>query len=520
MKVSVIDLGFSSVKLVNYYVDYNNAYKAYQQEGAKVRLGQDLVQTGVLAQESMKRTIDTLRLFRDIVDLQSIKHVVPIATSAVREAGNRTEFLEQVLHETGFRFTVLSGKEEAVYSYLGTLQSTCFPTALFFDIGGGSLELVYSENFKIENFMSLPLGGLRLSQTFSDSDGVFSKKNYSKMEEHVYDLLPDRKGLDISFDAALVGVGGTLRAIARYDQETLAYPIDKIHNYRIYIERIRLINRMFRKMTSSEIANIDAVGTNRADTITAGSCVIKQLLEKLEFENVAVSTQGLREGVLSAYLSSSKKYLSLQQIDQKHFEDHIKECCKPEIIPEYMYLLVKPLLSSGLLKKREYEILTYALKEVAISPSLTNLNNLFYVILDEDKPGLSHEEQLVLALSIIYVKKSKTAAWLFTKYRSIMQPQDKKSIQKIAALLSISEILEKVKMKVRFIKGRQREILLTLMPSKNILPIKLIENALKILQEAFGIIVSYSILSSSMDVGLKAEIVPVARHKRITSQIF
>jgi hypothetical protein len=177
-------------------------------------------------------------------------------------------------------------------------------------------------------------------------------------------------------------------------------------------------------------------------------------------------------------------------------------------------------LSSGLLKKREYEILTYALKEVAISPSLTNLNNLFYVILDEDKPGLSHEEQLVLALSIIYVKKSKTAAWLFTKYRSIMQPQDKKSIQKIAALLSISEILEKVKMKVRFIKGHQREILLTLMPSKNILPIKLIENALKILQEAFGIIVSYSILSSSMDVGLKAEIVPVARHKRITSQIF
>jgi exopolyphosphatase/guanosine-5'-triphosphate,3'-diphosphate pyrophosphatase len=158
MKVSVIDLGFSSVKLVNYYVDYNNAYKAYQQEGAKVRLGQDLVQTGVLAQESMKRTIDTLRLFRDIVDLQSIKHVVPIATSAVREAGNRTEFLEQVLHETGFRFTVLSGKEEAVYSYLGTLQSTCFPTALFFDIGGGSLELVYSENFKIKNFMSLPLG--------------------------------------------------------------------------------------------------------------------------------------------------------------------------------------------------------------------------------------------------------------------------------------------------------------------------------------------------------------------------
>jgi exopolyphosphatase/guanosine-5'-triphosphate,3'-diphosphate pyrophosphatase len=271
-------------------------------------------------------------------------------------------------------------------------------------------------------------------------------------------------------------------------------------------------------MSSSEIAKIDAVGTNRADTITAGSCVIKQLLKKLEFDNVAVSTQGLREGALSAYLSSSKKYLSLQQIDQKHFEDYIKESCRPRIIPEYIFLLVKPLLSSGLLKRREYEILASALKKAAILPSLTNLNNLFYVILDEDIPGLSHEDQLVLALSIIHVKKSKSAAWLFTKYRSIMQPQDKKSIQKIAALLSISEILEKVRMKVRIIKGHQRAILLTLMPSKNALPIKLIENALKMLQEAFGLIVSYSIF---LDDALKAEIVPATRYKKeMTTSLF
>ena len=519
----MIDLGFNSTKLVNYYVDHNSSYKAYHQEGAKVRLGQDLAQTGVLAQEPMKRTIDILRLFRDIVDFQSIKHVVPVATSAVREATNGTEFLEQVFQETGFRFKVLSGKEEALYSYLGALRSTCIPTALFFDLGGGSLELVYTENFKIKNFMSLPLGGLRLSQAFRDSDGAFSKKNYSKMEERVFEALPDRKGLDISLDVALVGVGGTLRAIARYDQETSMYPLDKIHNYKIDIERISLINRMFRKMTSSEIAKIDAVSTNRAETITAGSCVIKQLMEKLEFESVAVSAQGLREGVLSAYLqSSSKKYLALQQIDQLYFEDHIKECCKPEIIPEYTYLLVKPLLSSGLLKKREYEILTHALKQVTTLPALTNPNNLFYVILDEDKAGLSHREQLVLALSIIYAKKSKAAAWLFTRYRSIMQPQNKKSVQKIAALLSISEILEKAKMKVRFVKCNQREILLTLVPSKNIPAIKLIEDALKMLQEAFGIIVSCSTFSTPRSIVPKPEVIRVTALKKNmqTSQIF
>jgi exopolyphosphatase/guanosine-5'-triphosphate,3'-diphosphate pyrophosphatase len=123
-------------------------------------------------------------------------------------------------------------------------------------------------------------------------------------------------------------------------------------------------------VTSSKIAKIDAVGTNREETITAGSCVIKLLIEKLEFESVAVSAKGLREGVLSAYLqSSSKKNLALQQSDQKLFDDHIKECCKPEIISEYTYLLVKPLLSSGLLKKREYEILTHAQAGYNVAPA-------------------------------------------------------------------------------------------------------------------------------------------------------
>jgi hypothetical protein len=73
-------------------------------------------------------------------------------------------------------------------------------------------------------------------------------------------------------------------------------------------------------------------------------------------------------------------------------------------------------------------------------------------------------------------------------------------------------------MKVRIIKRHQREILLTLMPSKNALPIKLIENALKMLQEAFGLIVSYSIF---LDHALKAEIVPAARYKKeMTTSLF
>jgi exopolyphosphatase / guanosine-5'-triphosphate,3'-diphosphate pyrophosphatase len=497
MRVSVIDLGFNSVKLVNYFVNHDGTYKAYQREGAKVRLGQGLGKTRVLAQDSIQRTMYALRLFREIINLQSIEHVLPVATSAVREAKNRDEFLKQVFQETQFRFRVLSDKEEALYSYLGALQSTCLPTALFFDLGGGSLELVYAENCKVKNFISLPLGGLRLSQIYGDSDGTLSKKNYSSMEAYLSEILPKRKGLGINLDATLVGVGGTLRAIARYDQERYKYPLNKIHNYRIDLDNISLISKLFLKMTPTEIAKIDAVGANRADTITAGSCVIKQLMHKLEFDNVVVSAQGLREGVLSAYLvSSSKTPLSMYEVDQKNVEDYVKERCKPELIPGFAYQLVKPMLSSGLLKNKEYAILASALKQIVILPPVFNLNTLFYLILDEDKAGLSHGEQLVLALSIIHMKKSKAATWFFRQYRSIMHPQNKKSIQKIAALLSLVEILERAKIRVKPIKVNHKEILLTMIPSKNTLPVKLIETAMKAIQEAFGIKVKYSVFAT------------------------
>jgi exopolyphosphatase / guanosine-5'-triphosphate,3'-diphosphate pyrophosphatase len=106
------------------------------------------------------------------------------------------------------------------------------------------------------------------------------------MEEHVNNVLPERKELDISLNAALVGVGGTLRAIARYNQETLCYPLDKIHSFWIDFENVSLISRILRKMKLSEISMVDSIGNNRADTITAGSHVVKQLMEKLEFDGV------------------------------------------------------------------------------------------------------------------------------------------------------------------------------------------------------------------------------------------
>jgi len=501
----VIDLGFNSVKLVNYYVnDNNNSFKAYEQRGVKAKLGEGLYETGELCGESIERTINALKLFRDIISFQSIKCVLPVATSAVREAKNKEDFLKQVYKRTGFQFKVLTGKEEALCSYAGALNSTCVPTSLFFDLGGGSLEIVYTENFVIKKLISLPIGALRLSQIYGqkrvygdgDSDGLpsFSKKNYDELNRYVFDAIPDKKELDMSPDTRLVGVGGTLRAIASYDQEIQNYLLQKIHNYQMKYDSVDSISKSLYKMTPYEIARIDAIGGNRAETITAGSSIIKNLMLKLGFDNVVVSAQGLREGILFTFLEFLK-VRSGADISQHKIQSSVKFNCKRELAPEHARSFIGTLFSLGLIKEREHEILAHAIKQMSEIPYTTNLHNIFYMIIDEDNRFLTHREQLVLAIAIIHTKKEEAADRLFSRYRSMMQSQNRKSIKKISACIIISNILERIKAKARLRIHNDNKLMLKILLEKNRIefPRILVENALKIFETAFEIPLDYSI---------------------------
>src|SRR5215831_3966455 len=307
MKVSVIDLGFNSAKLVNYYVNRNNSYKAYDQKKIDVRLGSGLSnQKGLLRREAIRRTIDGLKLFKSIIDFHTIGHIIPVATSAVRDAYNKAEFLREVYLETGFRFKVLSGEEEAFYSYYGAqkyLRGT--QNIIYFDLGGGSLEILYSENANIKKAMSVPLGTLRITQSYKRSTNTFSKDNYDNMKRFLLDSIPDRTEFGIKPQTVLVGGGGSIRAAARCDRELKGlYPLKKVQNYKLRYESINSINRLFWKQNPEEIAKrAEAINRSRAETIVAGLCIITALMSKLGFEEVTVSSSGLREGILSSFLA-------------------------------------------------------------------------------------------------------------------------------------------------------------------------------------------------------------------------
>ena len=499
MKISVIDIGSNTIKLVNYdIVNDNNSFTTFQQESNKVRLGEALTHTAELGESAMEKAIDVLLLYRDIIKLESVKDVICIGTSALREAQNSAYFVDQVNRRTGYKIRILSGPEEAYYSYLGAAMSTCLTNAIYFDLGGGSLELVYTEDFKIKKVNSLPLGALRLSESFAKKDGSFSKKDIDDMIQKIENTLPSRKNYSIGIDTELVGVGGTSRALARYHQESANYPFQKVHNYRLTLKDIESIGKKLDSMKPDEISSLHGMDTTRAETIVSGTYVIYAIMKQYNLTELVVSDFGLREGVLISYLQNPN-IIEKNNIEslERQISQLISNRCKSENRYFGLDSIIKHLISCGLLKEREAQILSFALSASLKLPFTNKVNNQFYLTLDEEYPNLTHREQLVLALSIAYSKKMKVAESLIHTYSAFLKPQNLKSIHKIGILLKLGYLIVKTKSHTALRSSEKGRMIVDVVSPLKSYPSILLEQTLDKVEDTFDLSIEHRLINNN-----------------------
>jgi exopolyphosphatase / guanosine-5'-triphosphate,3'-diphosphate pyrophosphatase len=445
MRVSVIDLGFNSLKLVSYEAnEKDSSFVAYDQESVPARLGEGLSQTGFLGTEPMRRAIEGLKFFREVNSLYGVLHTLPVATSAVREAANRDVFLKQVFEETSFKFRVLTGREEALFSYSGASRALGVSNVLLFDIGGGSLEFVYSDGVKVRNILSLPLGGLRLTQLYADRDGSFREKAYSRMEKRIMELLPTREELVLKDDTILAGVGGNLRALTRWDQKLRDYPFNKIHNYSLKRESVEVMRKELALLTTKEIAEIDVIGKDRAQTLSAGSLVIESIMKKLEFRRLVVSTHGLRDGVLAAFLEDPLGY---HQGRVGRIPPRVIRTDREREYERVTGKFLERLMEVDLIETEDAGIVRFAVKWLMGGASSMKPESVFSLMMDEDS-GLSHRDQLLGSLTVVELRRARSANWLHSRYRSMLKQDSEHQVQKYAAICRFLEILIRTESKI------------------------------------------------------------------------
>lgn len=295
-RVAIIDLGSNTCRLVIFAYNTQLSFKLVDQISERLRIGEGMFAENRLQPEPMARAVQLLKMFRELCEANAIDRVLATATSAVRDATNRDEFLNRVHCETGWRLRVLSGEEEAYYAYLGAVNSLPLTNGILADLGGGSLELVRVRDRLPSTFASLPLGAVRLNEQFVSGDPIKPREAHA-LDEYVAAQLERLKWLPTDGRVPLIVLGGTMRALAKMDQVRHEYPLDRLHGYEMSRHALHdWVEELIRQPLRAR-KKIGGLKGERADVIPAGATVIFRLMKHLGARSLTVSGQGLREGL-------------------------------------------------------------------------------------------------------------------------------------------------------------------------------------------------------------------------------
>jgi exopolyphosphatase/guanosine-5'-triphosphate,3'-diphosphate pyrophosphatase len=300
--VAAIDIGTNSFHLVVARPAANNRFEILARDKEVVRLGSGSGDMKLLHPDAIERGVATLGRFRRIADTFGAQ-LHAVATSAVREAENREEFLEAALVKANVRIEVISGTEEARLIHLGVLQAVPVfdRKVLVVDIGGGSTEFIVGRGGDLLAARSLKVGAIRLTERFFRKEPV-KKKAVDEARKFVKSYLPrvqDMVAEAGGFEVA-VGSSGTILNVAEmvrahYGSE----PIRQVGMSSFTADALaEVVEDLASRPRAADRLDVPGLDPRRADIILGGVIVLEQVVKALGITELNTSDYALREGVL------------------------------------------------------------------------------------------------------------------------------------------------------------------------------------------------------------------------------
>ena len=299
---AVIDIGSNSARMAIFRRTSRYGFSLVFETKSKVRISEGCYENnGILQQDAMNRAIYALKDFVKLARNYNAKKLFCVATSAVRDAPNKNEFISLVKKETKIQVKVINGEKEAFFGAVACCNLLHKKDGITIDIGGGSTECALIENGKIKELISLNIGTIRLKELFFDS-----KNDIANAQEFIQNEINKIPHSFISDN--VFGIGGTIRALSKLIMKKEKYKINSIHGYEF---NPRLYFDFFRDIYSSDIKKLKDfnIPQDREDNIRGGALIFSMLLEQFKTKLVIASGVGVREGVFLSDLLRRQNYV-------------------------------------------------------------------------------------------------------------------------------------------------------------------------------------------------------------------
>ncbi|MFJ4409838.1 exopolyphosphatase [Streptomyces sp. NPDC088910] len=317
VRVAAVDCGTNSIRLLVADVDpATGALTDLDRRMRIVRLGQGVDRTGRLAPEALERTFAACREYAEVIAEHGVSadRVRFVATSASRDAENRDDFVRGVVSLLGVEPEVISGDQEAAYSFTGATRGLTGAEALdtpylVVDIGGGSTEFVLGDD-TVTAARSVDIGCVRLTERHLVADGAVVDPPTGDRVAAIradIDAALDEAARAVPLDRArtLVGLAGSVTTVAGIALGLAAYDSAAIHHSRITVEQVAGITARLLAATHAERAAIPVMHEGRVDVIGAGALVLLRIMERTGAKEVVVSEHDILDGIAYAVAESA-----------------------------------------------------------------------------------------------------------------------------------------------------------------------------------------------------------------------
>lgn len=297
--VAVIDIGSSAIRMVIAEIGPKFEMRHLENLQKPVSFGKDVFTSGRISTSVIREGISVLKNFKSVLDSYGVKNVHAIATSAVREAANRDNFIDQIFVRTGIDVEVIEGPEEnrleliAVEHALGEKFDFQNKNCLIIEVGSGSTEMIIFSKGEVELTRTLSIGSIRLPE-----QAIAGKTESAQMQRVLKRSIRDiaqyaGREYNLGDIDTFIAVGGDMRFVSRQLSEKIEgdYAVIDKSTFLKFIDSIA-------KMPADELSDKYGIAYSEAETLYPSLLIYSNFLAEAKTETIIVPMVSIREGLL------------------------------------------------------------------------------------------------------------------------------------------------------------------------------------------------------------------------------
>jgi exopolyphosphatase / guanosine-5'-triphosphate,3'-diphosphate pyrophosphatase len=462
-----VDIGSNSVRMEAAEVTPGQPPRILASERQVTRLGASVFRTGRISLESMDSICGVLGVMAQQYKRLEVSAVRAVATAAVRDAGNQREFIARASAALGTDVEIISGQEEARLIHLGVQSRWPHPKERFLivDVGGGSAEIILSENERMAKAFSKPLGALRLQELFLRTDPA-RNADLHRLDEYIEDRIgPAIRRLGATHIDRVVGTSATASAVVCAVNRIPRTRRDDSDRKRAATQQIRKFYRDISTLDIDARQKFVGIGPRRAEIIVPGTAVLLHVLEALNQPALFYSAAGVRDGVIADLATRGvDRGLTQLSVDQRtaveetaeHFGVALRHARKVAKLANDLFLGFQHAHRLPAHYGRLLEAAAYLHDTGHYVSDTRHHKHSYYLVANSDLPGFTLNERELIANLCRYHRKALPAPE--HENLQLLDGEEQRAVAYLIPLLRMADSLDRSHgQRIRSVECRQRE---------------------------------------------------------------